>query len=204
MLRSDRGDGVVQVEIRGIEVDLAGLDLGEVEQVVDQREQGVARVLHDAEELPLLGRERTVERELGHADDAVHRGADLVTHVREEIALRAIRAVGLVFRGLALDHFLSQIARPLLDETDELALTAARAPDLHLVRRHRRAEARHEREPQKPARLVEVRQQLERERRAGVVPDAVAVGGDDLEGVASAAGDWCSTRCGACRPPATP
>ena len=37
---------------------LAGLDLGEVEDVVDHREQGLARVLDRLQVLPLLGRER--------------------------------------------------------------------------------------------------------------------------------------------------
>ena len=113
----------------------AGLDLGEVEDVVDERQQGVARPLDDAQELPLLLRERRIEGELGHADDAVHRRANLVTHVREKIALRAIGVLGLFFGGLAFDHFLLQIARALLDEAHELALTTARAPDLQLVSR---------------------------------------------------------------------
>ena len=37
--------------------------------------------------LALLGRERRVEQQAGHADDAVHRRADLVAHRREELAL---------------------------------------------------------------------------------------------------------------------
>ena len=105
-----------------------------------------ARVLDHAEEFPLLRRERRIERKLGHADDAVHRRADLVAHVREEIALGLVRALGLLFGRLAIDHLLLQIARALFDEADELALAMARAPDLHLVRRERRADAGHQRE----------------------------------------------------------
>ena len=119
-----------------------------------------------------------VERELRHADDAVHRRANLVAHVREEITLRPVRALGLVLGGLAIDDFLLEIARAVLDEADELALAMTRAPDLHLVGGHRRADEGHERESQEPARLVEMRHQTERDRRAGKVPDAVAVGGD--------------------------
>jgi hypothetical protein len=37
----------------------------------------------------LLGRQLGVEHQLRHADDAVHRRADLVAHVREELALGA-------------------------------------------------------------------------------------------------------------------
>ncbi len=36
-----------------------------------------------------------VEQECGHADDAVHRRADLVAHVGEELALRRVRRLGL-------------------------------------------------------------------------------------------------------------
>jgi hypothetical protein len=36
-----------------------------------------------------------VEDEFGHADDAIHRRANLMAHVREELALRPIRG----FRG---------------------------------------------------------------------------------------------------------
>ena len=40
-------------------------------------------------EFALLGLQRRVEQQLRHADHAVHRRADLVTHVGEEVALRA-------------------------------------------------------------------------------------------------------------------
>ena len=42
----------------------------------------------------LLGVELGVEQQLGHADDAVHRRADLVAHVGEELALDAIGLLG--------------------------------------------------------------------------------------------------------------
>ena len=42
-------------------------------------------------ELALRRLQRRVEQQLGHADDAVHRRADLVAHVREEVGLRADR-----------------------------------------------------------------------------------------------------------------
>ena len=41
MVRSIAASAWRQVEIGGIEVDLAGFDLGEIEDVVDEREQGV-------------------------------------------------------------------------------------------------------------------------------------------------------------------
>ena len=50
--------------------------------------------------LALLRGERGVEDQLGHAEDRVHRRADLVAHVGEELALGAIRRL----RGLARAH----------------------------------------------------------------------------------------------------
>ena len=47
-------------------------------------------------EVALLGVERRVEQQAGHADDGVHRRADLVAHVRQE---RALGLVGRLGRG---------------------------------------------------------------------------------------------------------
>ena len=61
-------------------------------------EQRLRRALHRLQVVALLGAERRVERELGHADDAVHRRADLVAHVREELALGPVGGLGRVLR----------------------------------------------------------------------------------------------------------
>ena len=47
---------VAQVELDRVELELAGLHLGEVEQVVDDGQQGVGRGPDDLEILALLGR----------------------------------------------------------------------------------------------------------------------------------------------------
>jgi hypothetical protein len=86
-----------------LEVELAGLDLGEVEDVVDQVQQRVGRLLRRAADSALLrASAERLQQQLGHADDAVHRRADLVAHVGEELALRARRALGRVARGAQL------------------------------------------------------------------------------------------------------
>ena len=43
---------------------------------------------------PLAGVELGIEHQLGHADDAVHRGANLVAHVGEEFALGPVGGLG--------------------------------------------------------------------------------------------------------------
>ena len=65
-----------------------GLDLGEVENVVDQREQMPARAEHAIERLEvLLERLGILPQHLGDADDGVERRAQLVAHVGEELRL---------------------------------------------------------------------------------------------------------------------
>ncbi len=72
------------------------LDLREVEDVVDDHQQRVAGLLDRVHEVPLavihLGR----GQQLGHAQDAVHRRADLVAHRGQELALGAAGRLGLV------------------------------------------------------------------------------------------------------------
>ena len=67
----------------------ARLDFGEVEDVVDDVEESIAGAADGFSVLGLLCGESGGEKEIGHADHAVHRGADLVTHVGQEFALHA-------------------------------------------------------------------------------------------------------------------
>ena len=73
-----------------IELDAPGLDLREVEDVVDDRQQGVARGPDGLRVVALLLVQRRVEQEAAHADDGVHRRPDLVAHRREERALGTV------------------------------------------------------------------------------------------------------------------
>ena len=59
----------------------------------------LARVAHGLRVVPLSGVEVGVEQEVGHADDAVHGGADLVAHVGEEVGLEP-RRLGRLVAGL--------------------------------------------------------------------------------------------------------
>ena len=88
-----QGHAVAQAEVDLLEIELAGLYLREVEDVVDDVEQPVGRALDEGQVFPLFVVERGVEGEVGHAEDGVHRRADLVAHVGQEVALGA--AVGL-------------------------------------------------------------------------------------------------------------
>ena len=106
--RRDGADDLVELEVGGFEVELAGLDLGEVEDVVDDRQQRRAGVVDLADVVALLGRELRLEGEVREADDGVHRRADLVAHVREEHGLHLRGFLGLLLGG---DQFLAPVPR---------------------------------------------------------------------------------------------
>ena len=75
-----------------VERHLAGFHLGQIEDVVDQREQMLAAAEDVADEPALLiGQlaDQAVAEHLGEADDGVERRPQLVRHVGEEFGLHA-------------------------------------------------------------------------------------------------------------------
>ena len=74
------------------QIELAGLDLGEIENLLDQRQQRFARGLGRLGVGRLLGRERRVEQQIGHAEHAVERRADLVADVARKRDLARLAA----------------------------------------------------------------------------------------------------------------
>ena len=69
------------------EVELADLDLGEIEDFVDQREQRLARCLDGADIAVLFRIDARAGQQLGHAEHAVQRRADFVADGGEEAGL---------------------------------------------------------------------------------------------------------------------
>ncbi len=84
----------VEHEAAGGEFQLARLDLGKIEDVVDDAQQVLARVVDLVQVAAQLRVGVRLQRQVGHADDAVHRGADLVAHVRQEVALGLVGRIG--------------------------------------------------------------------------------------------------------------
>ncbi len=87
-------DAGAQVEGIFVELEPASLDLGEVEDVVDDGEERFAAGAEGLDVVVLGGVELGLEQEAGHADDAVHGRADFVAHVGEELALGAVAGLG--------------------------------------------------------------------------------------------------------------
>ncbi len=118
-----------ELELREVEGGLAALDLGHVEDVVEQAQhvQGggldLAGVV--AHEVGVAG---VAEEERGQAHDGVHGGADVVAHVGQE---RALGLVGHLGHGEGLPQHLLVAALPGAVGQHRHAATAA--VDLHVV-----------------------------------------------------------------------
>ena len=115
-----RLDAIAQVERMRLDVHPPGLDLREVEDVVDDREERVPAVPDRPGEVALLVRKRRVEQQPAHADDGVHRRADLVAHRRQERALGLVGGLGCGAGELGLGERLRRA--PDRDRADGAAL----------------------------------------------------------------------------------
>ncbi len=92
-------DGLLDAmdEFKGLvfQFHLAGLDFGEIENFIDDGKQRITTRPDGADIVALFGVQLGFEQEAGHADDPVHRGADLVRHRRQKIGLGARSGIGL-------------------------------------------------------------------------------------------------------------
>ena len=91
-----------QVEVRHLKAELAGFELGQIEQVVEDHQQALSRILRRGCVGALLGIELRFHQHGGHAHDRVHRRADLVAHHGEEVGLGARPGLGGVLGGAQL------------------------------------------------------------------------------------------------------
>ena len=112
--RHDGVDDLGRVDGDALELELAGLDLGEVQDVVDDREKALARAGDDLGVAPLPDRQIRRRQELGHDQHAVHRRADLVAHGGEELGFRD---VGGFRRLLGLAQIVGAVGDLLLERS---------------------------------------------------------------------------------------
>ncbi len=83
-----------EIDIDRGELEPAGVDPAEIENVVDQGEQGLGGFQGAVEIAPLLGVQGRVAQQARHADHTVHRLADLVAHHRQEAGPGEARLLG--------------------------------------------------------------------------------------------------------------
>ena len=91
-----------------LHLQLVGLDLGEVQDVVDQAQQVLARALDLFEVIALAGFGGVFERQVRQTDDRVQRRADFVAHVGQEVGLEAGALLCCRFGFAQLDLLLQQ------------------------------------------------------------------------------------------------
>ena len=76
-----------QVDCHVLEIQGSGLELREIQNVVDDPQQGVCGVTYREGALALRIRQVLIEQDTRHAHDSIHGCADLVAHHREEFGL---------------------------------------------------------------------------------------------------------------------
>ena len=110
--RGDFIEQLVQVEGGVLERELAGFDAREVERVVDQAQQVLARALDCLRLLALARLQLACLQQLGHAQHARHGRADLVPERSEEtrLGLRALVAEQATLLAQALGVAFAQAA----------------------------------------------------------------------------------------------
>ncbi|MNI03426.1 hypothetical protein D3C73_563290 [compost metagenome] len=108
---------IFKIHVDRLEIHPPGLDLGHVEDVVQQAQQVVARVADDGQIFALGPFEPGRAQQLGRAQHAVHRRAQFVRNDAQEVGLSLIGRVGLVAGGA---QFLDQMGLMLLERADPL------------------------------------------------------------------------------------
>ncbi len=83
--RNDLADQSPEIERHRLQFDLTRLDLREVEDVIDDRDEGGPGGPRDLDELPLVVVEFRRAEKIDRAENAIHRRSDFVTHRRQEI-----------------------------------------------------------------------------------------------------------------------
>ncbi len=86
-----------QTKIGILHIQLAGLDLGEIQNVVNDADEGLGGRLCFRDVVTLLGCQVRLQREMGHAENRIHRRADLVTGVGKEFRFRLCSRFGYFF-----------------------------------------------------------------------------------------------------------
>src|SRR5437588_96341 len=75
-----------RIERNRFERQSAGFGFGKIKDVVEDTEEHFTRRAHGFDTVALLWRKPGIEQQVGHANHAVHRRPDLVTHRSQEFA----------------------------------------------------------------------------------------------------------------------
>jgi hypothetical protein len=109
---------LLHVERRVLQLQLPRVDTALVEDVVQDAEQAAAGAQQLLQIAPGHGLQRAVQGQLGEPQDAVHRRADLVAHLREEPALGQGHGLGRLL-GLAQLGFGAHAGGLVVDDREQ-------------------------------------------------------------------------------------
>ena len=128
---ADDGDAavgeIVQPEGDGDQIEAPGLQLRQVEHVVDDGQQRPPGVAHLRGVAPLFRGQRGFQQHFREPDHAVHRRADLVAHRRQELLLGAAAGPRLLHGGAQFLFALLQPARHVVEGVGDDAEFIGRA-----------------------------------------------------------------------------
>ena len=115
----DRRQELDETDCARVQVELAGLDLGQIEHVVDQHQQMLAAVLDRAQAARLsIGQAGIALQDLGVAEHGVQWRSQLMAHAGQKDALRPVRDLGALLCG-------DELCRALLDQLFEVVAVPA-------------------------------------------------------------------------------
>ena len=89
----------MQIEINLLRDQFSALDLGEVEDVVDQFQQEMCRFFQRCNKILLLFVQWRADQQVAGTDYTIKRSAHLVTHIGQEVALGFAGCLG-IFQGI--------------------------------------------------------------------------------------------------------
>ena len=106
---------MTQFEVGLLDPQLAGINLGKIENVVDQPQQMLTGTLNFHQVVALERRWFGLQGQVGHAEDSVHRRANLVAHIGQKRRLGLRRHLGpfagfVQLRGAFRHEFLQVVA----------------------------------------------------------------------------------------------
>ncbi len=109
---------IAQIEVNRVYLQLSSLDFRVIQYVVDQREQRIRGHLRQIQIFALFGIQFGIKNKFRHPHDSIHRRADFMAHVREELALRSVCCFGLVLGPLQICFHFPSIGDVNVDADD--------------------------------------------------------------------------------------
>ena len=78
------GKNILQPEFNSFQAEFSGLNLGKIQNIIDDSQKRLRRLLDFMHIIPLVFIQIGFERKIGHTDNCVHRGSDLVAHIGQK------------------------------------------------------------------------------------------------------------------------